>query len=634
MKSPCFTKKPLVFRSKRRTSGFYLTRRRKQLSYSYTRRLLKRAYCMPFFKHSESSANPKEVMILHITQKARMKMKKKFIITALLLITTASRVNADFTLGAPVNLDSPINSTSNDGISSISSDGLKIYFASDRPGGSGHYDIWTSTRAAQGDNWLRAVNLGANVNSEYFDGSPSLPADELELYFESRRPVGGELNSDIWVSKRAAKDQPWSAPVNLGVINTTAAEATVCISPDGLQLYFASGRSGGFGAMDIYVSSRPTKNDDWSTPVNLGPIVNSSQYQWFPHISPDGRTLFFARGYPENNAELWVARRKTVSDEWNEPVRIGSSATSSSASGGPNLSPDGRSLYFYSTRDGGYGGWDIWQAPILPIVDFDGNGAVDFRDFSMLAMHWLESELSVDIGAGPLGDGIVNFADLAILADNWTKATQTVYIQWIGHASVKLWTEDAVVYVDPRIFTDSPHDADLVLVTHSHSDHFSPTHIARASNDNTLILAPADVIQSYGSGQVIAPGETVEYSGVTVTGVPAYNINTTRHPKSMNWLGFIIEIGGRRIYVAGDTDLIEEMKTLGEIDAAFLPVSGTYAMNATEAAAATTYIQPGLAIPYHWGEFIGTINDAQTFAQQAACPVIIMSRGEIISLDN
>jgi L-ascorbate metabolism protein UlaG (beta-lactamase superfamily) len=212
--------------------------------------------------------------------------------------------------------------------------------------------------------------------------------------------------------------------------------------------------------------------------------------------------------------------------------------------------------------------------------------------------------------------------------------TKVVYIQWIGHSSMKVWTEDVVIYVDPRIFTDSPHDATAVLITHSHSDHYSRTHIIRASNDNTVFIAPPDVVQMYGSGQTIAPEQTIQLDGFSVTGVAAYNTNKPNHPKSNNWVGYIIELEGKRIYVAGDTDLTDEMKTLEDINVAILPVGGTYTMNATEAAEATHYINPELAIPYHWGSNIGRLSDAETFAEQAACPVKIMSPGEIISSDD
>jgi L-ascorbate metabolism protein UlaG (beta-lactamase superfamily) len=213
-------------------------------------------------------------------------------------------------------------------------------------------------------------------------------------------------------------------------------------------------------------------------------------------------------------------------------------------------------------------------------------------------------------------------------------ASPIVYIQWLGHSSVKLWAEDCIVYVDPQRLTISPHDATLVCVTHTHGDHYSPADIARVSNTETKFIAPPDVVQQYRSGQTIAPGQTIESYCARLIGVASYNTNKTNHPKSNNWVGYIIELGGKRIYVAGDTDLIEEMKTLGDINVAFLPAGGTYTMNAVEAADATQYIKPDLAIPYHWGQNVGTLADAQTFARLARCPVKIMAVGETISSDN
>jgi len=204
-------------------------------------------------------------------------------------------------------------------------------------------------------------------------------------------------------------------------------------------------------------------------------------------------------------------------------------------------------------------------------------------------------------------------------------AGPVVYIQWLGHSTVKVWTEDV---------PESLHDATLVCVTHTHGDHYSPSDIAKVSNPQTQFIGPPDVIQQYGSGEAIAPGQTIEFDNVNIIAVPAYNTNKPNHPKSRNWVGFIIELGSKRIYVAGDTDLIEEMKSLGDIDVAILPAGGTYTMNAVEAAEATQFIQPELAIPYHWGQSVGTLRDAETFAELAACAVKILTVGETISSDD
>jgi len=212
-------------------------------------------------------------------------------------------------------------------------------------------------------------------------------------------------------------------------------------------------------------------------------------------------------------------------------------------------------------------------------------------------------------------------------------AEQIVYIQWLGHSTVKVWTEDGILYVDPERVPEALHDATLVCVTHTHGDHYSPSDIAKVSNAQTQFVGPPDVIQQYGSGQTIAPGQAIEFDFVHVIAVPAYNINKPNHPKSNNWVGFILELGGKRIYVAGDTDLIEEMKSLGEIDVAILPAGGTYTMDAVEAAEATQYIKPKLAIPYHWGQSVGTLADAHRFAELARCAAKVLAVGETIASD-
>jgi L-ascorbate metabolism protein UlaG (beta-lactamase superfamily) len=277
----------------------------------------------------------------------------------------------------------------------------------------------------------------------------------------------------------------------------------------------------------------------------------------------------------------------------------------------------------------------ISQETLQKDVDLNLDGIVDFHDYSTLAQYWLQSEPSVDIGPLYFNDGIINVNDLALLSDSWLKEYgELVYIQWLGHASVKIWTKDIVIYVDPVYLTSSPKDANLILITHTHSDHYSPADIARVSNSQTKIIAATDVVSTYGSGQAILPGGVIEQNGVIITGAAAYNTNKTNHPKANNWVGFIIDIGLQRIYCAGDTDLTDEMKALKNITVAILPAGGTYTMTASEAAAATGYINPKLAIPYHWGKNVGTITDAQEFAKKAKCLAKVIEAGEIISSDS
>ena len=212
------------------------------------------------------------------------------------------------------------------------------------------------------------------------------------------------------------------------------------------------------------------------------------------------------------------------------------------------------------------------------------------------------------------------------------EAAVGITIQWLGHASFKICYEDTVIYIDPWKIEESPGDATLVLVSHSHHDHYSPEDILKVSGPDAKLIASADIVAKEKVGEAIIPGLVIELEDVQIRGVAAYNPEKAFHPKTNNWVGFLIEIGSKQIYYAGDTDLTEEIKNLKYIiDVALLPVGGTYTMNAEEAAEATKYIKPALAIPYHWGDIIGSQEDAEKFAALAGCEVKILEAGESIS---
>ncbi|MBN2314831.1 MAG: MBL fold metallo-hydrolase [Sedimentisphaerales bacterium] len=212
------------------------------------------------------------------------------------------------------------------------------------------------------------------------------------------------------------------------------------------------------------------------------------------------------------------------------------------------------------------------------------------------------------------------------------EAAMGLTLQWLGHASFKICHEDTILYIDPWKLKDSPHDATLVLVSHSHYDHYSPDDIAKVSGPDTKLIASPDVIAKEKKGESIMSGIIVKLDGVNLTGVAAYNPDKDFHPKSNNWVGFVIEIDSKRIYYAGDTDLTEEMKALQNIDVALLPVGGTYTMDAAEAAEAVEQFKPKMAIPYHWGDIVGGRSDAEQFAKAAKCETKILTPGETIHL--
>jgi beta-lactamase regulating signal transducer with metallopeptidase domain len=252
----------------------------------------------------------------------------------------------------------------------ISPDGLSLYFNTERKrsDGSWYYDVWVTTRNTKEDVWGQPVEL--EINTDAFEGAPSLSADGLEMYFVSDRP-GGSGSVDIWVTERKSKDSPWGAAANLGpTVNCAAAENGPSISADGLELYFSeaiwstpSPRTGGMGSSDIWVTERKTKDGPWGTPVNLGPAVNTSAGEASPSVSKDGLSLYFMsmRGY--GGTDIWVTTRKTKDDPWGTAVNLGPTVNTMYNESNPDISSDGSTLYFVSGRPGSQG-TDIWQVSL------------------------------------------------------------------------------------------------------------------------------------------------------------------------------------------------------------------------------------------------------------------------------
>jgi Tol biopolymer transport system component len=345
------------------------------------------------------------------------------------IVYSGGSANADFIFGTAIpvpNVNISLPGTSN---AENSSDGLSLYFSCQQSGGYGSTDIWVATRETTDDDWGTPVNLGPPVNSSAYDGQPSISADGLELYFAdgahgNTGPYrsGGHGGSDLWVSRRVTTSDPWAEPVNLGpIVNSWASDSDPEISADGLMLFFHSDCPGGYGDTDLWVTKRPTKDSPWAEPVNLGPTINTGIYDGDPDISADGLTLFFCnygRADTYGGADLYVTRRATTSDLWEEPVNLGPIVNSSAHDSDPTISPDGSTLYFASNRPGGSGDWNIWQAPIIPIVDLNGDGIVDASDMCIIVDHWGTDNSLCDIGPMPWGDGIVDVQDLIILAEH------------------------------------------------------------------------------------------------------------------------------------------------------------------------------------------------------------------------
>lgn len=209
----------------------------------------------------------------------------------------------------------------------------------------------------------------------------------------------------------------------------------------------------------------------------------------------------------------------------------------------------------------------------------------------------------------------------------------TLEVKWFGHASFRIASDNNVIYIDPWKIPGQPHDADAIFVSHSHYDHCSLPDVRKVSKGDTVVVAPADTIEKLGATNAITPGETLSFKEFTIEGVAAYNIGKTFHPRGHDWCGAVISIGGQRIYYAGDTDLVPEMSDLKDVDLAMFPVGGTYTLNGREAAQAAAAVGCKAAIPYHWGDVVGSQKDALDFQQNARCTVHVLEPGQTLTLE-
>ncbi|MBN1509832.1 MAG: PD40 domain-containing protein [Sedimentisphaerales bacterium] len=333
--------------------------------------------------------------------------------------------------------------------------------------------LWSCAQVTRADYIYGEPTNIPNV-SKVGAGSPQVSRDGLELYFAYNDP--GECR-DLWVARRSTTQEPWGTPVPLDPpVNSTGPAGGVCISADGLELYFADGywlhwtggcsaAPGGYGSGDLWVSKRAMKTDPWGEPQNLGPTVNTARWEDHPSLSMDGLSLYFAsdRAKPPYSA-LWVTTRPNKNAPWGPPVMLGAPIAMESE-GAPFISPDGLSLYFsegtsppdiyvsrrvttaspwgkpvpfapvnsprgewhlsFSTEDSALyftrantltAIYELWQVTMLPIVDFNGDGKVDGKEVLAMADHWGQSNSLYDIGPSPWGDGIVDIADFKVLA--------------------------------------------------------------------------------------------------------------------------------------------------------------------------------------------------------------------------
>ena len=164
------------------------------------------------------------------------------------------------------------------------------------------------------------------------------------------------------------------------------------------------------------------------------------------------------------------------------------------------------------------------------------------------------------------------------------------------------------IYFDPLEITGEPHDADMVFITHEHYDHFSPDDIRKVIKQDTKMIVPTVMLEMVREKefavvdiQGISPFQKENLDGVKCQGIPAYNIGKPFHPRSNDWLSYLVELDGTTYYAMGDTDVTPEAIET-EADVVFVPIGGKYTMDAAEAAEFINTKQPDLVVPIHYAD--------------------------------
>jgi len=211
-------------------------------------------------------------------------------------------------------------------------------------------------------------------------------------------------------------------------------------------------------------------------------------------------------------------------------------------------------------------------------------------------------------------------------------------IKWLGHASFLVKSDGRSLYIDPYAgeYTEK---ADLILVSHDHGDHCALGKISEIVKPETVILTSlnaAEKVRGVGVEVMpLEPGKMKEHKGFKVQGVEAYNTHRFRspgtpfHPRGTQ-VGFVVGVEGKRLYHAGDTDLLESMKELGSVDVAMIPVGGTYTMDLPEAAEAVLSIRPKMVLPMHRREV--KAEDLKKLVEKSDAKLVVLKEGEELEL--
>jgi Tol biopolymer transport system component len=275
----------------------------------------------------------------------------------------------DWEWSEPENLGPNINSDQRDNFPTLSADGLILIFTSDR-GSQGQPNksrLYECRRDKATGSFGKPVEIKETSETRWNSSRPFLTGDGLTLFFTSNRP-GGSGGIDIWTTRRVHRDTPWQQPVNLGgPVNTDSNEQDPGLSPDGLTLYFSSTRNIKAPAVHLWMSRRKTLDALFEEPIQLGRDINAVRMQGAPCPTADGRGfLFYRSGDTKSASRLYLAIRMPE-DKWTvQPLGLPGEGDGKVRDTTPALSADGRALFFSSDRPGGQDESDLWMVRRVP----------------------------------------------------------------------------------------------------------------------------------------------------------------------------------------------------------------------------------------------------------------------------
>ncbi len=186
-------------------------------------------------------------------------------------------------------------------------------------------------------------------------------------------------------------------------------------------------------------------------------------------------------------------------------------------------------------------------------------------------------------------------------------------------SSIKI-TGSRILYFDPYQIEKEENDADFIFLTHDHYDHYSKEDIEKVRKEDTLFIIPKEMKENFLRElnveetfcTFVEPGEKIEFEGLEIKTIPAYNKVKPFHPKSKKYCGYLITFDHTKYYITGDTDALEE-NAIVSCDVLFLPIGGYYTMDVEEAVSFTKKIKPKVVIPTHYGTIVGKKEDGKTF---------------------